>query len=56
VRRSFLQRECVLISSAGRVDSYNSEGPRRDNWYASVLWDEWENGVRERIDNLMARR
>jgi hypothetical protein len=38
------------------VDSYNPEGPRRDNWYASVLWDEWENGVRAHIDKLMARR
>ncbi|RSH91034.1 hypothetical protein EHS25_010210 [Saitozyma podzolica] len=42
--------------AAGRVDSYNPEGPRRDNWYASVLWDEWENGVRAHIDKLMARR
>lgn len=45
-----------LTSPAGRVDSYNPEGPRRDNWYASVLWDEWENGVRAHIDKLMARR
>ncbi|ORX37319.1 acyl-CoA N-acyltransferase [Kockovaella imperatae] len=28
----------------------------RDSWLASVIWEEWEGGVREHIDKLMARR
>lgn len=28
----------------------------RDTWVASVYWEEWENGVRDHIDALMARK
>ncbi|ORY25917.1 hypothetical protein BCR39DRAFT_542512 [Naematelia encephala] len=28
----------------------------RDSWLASVIWTEWEGGVRDHVDKLMARR
>ncbi len=28
----------------------------RDGWVGSVLWEEWESGVRDHIDSLMERR
>lgn len=28
----------------------------RNDWYSSVTWYEWEDGVREHVDKLMARR
>lgn len=42
----------------GRQDSERSDWGVRDDWYASVMWYEWEGegGVREHIDTLMARR
>jgi hypothetical protein len=29
---------------------------QRDTWMASTTWQEWEGGVREHVDKLMARR
>lgn len=45
---------CFLV--AGRQGVRNADCMVRDNWYASVTWDEWEEGVRDHIDQLMARR
>ena len=28
----------------------------RDTWCASVIWEEWQAGVRDNVDKLMARR
>lgn len=28
----------------------------RDSWLACITWQDWENGAREHIDKLMARR
>jgi hypothetical protein len=28
----------------------------RDNWFSSVTWEDWEAGVREHVDKLMARK
>ena len=28
----------------------------RDTWIASVIWEEWEDGTRDHVDKLMARR
>jgi hypothetical protein len=28
----------------------------RDTWIGSVIWEEWESGIREHMDGLMARR
>jgi len=40
----------------GRQGTYNADHMVRDNWWASVTWEDWEGGVREHIDRLMARR
>ncbi|CAD6563945.1 MAG: hypothetical protein TREMPRED_002388 [Tremellales sp. Tagirdzhanova-0007] len=40
----------------GRKGDAQEEGMSRDNWYASVIWEEWQAGVREHVDELMARR
>lgn len=28
----------------------------RDSWLASITWQDWEGGVKEHIDRLMARK
>ncbi|WRT67896.1 uncharacterized protein IL334_004870 [Kwoniella shivajii] len=43
-------------SRDGRQDVRQSDGQVRDDWYSSVTWYEWESGVRDHIDRLMARR
>jgi len=40
----------------GRQGTYNEDHMVRDNWWASVTWEDWEGGVREHVDRLMARR
>ena len=50
----FSQRRCEL-TTAGRKGE-REDHPSRDTWVASVYWEEWENGVKEHIDALMARK
>ncbi|WWC62707.1 uncharacterized protein I303_105304 [Kwoniella dejecticola CBS 10117] len=40
----------------GRQDVRQSDGQVRDDWYASVTWYEWEEGVRDHVDGLMSRQ
>jgi hypothetical protein len=30
--------------------------PSRDTFISSVYWEEWDGGVREHVDKLMARK
>ncbi|WVN85148.1 uncharacterized protein L203_100291 [Cryptococcus depauperatus CBS 7841] len=39
----------------GRPGVRQAECPVRDDWYSSVTWYEWEEGIREHVDKLMAR-
>lgn len=39
----------------GRQDSERADWGVRDDWYASVMWYEWEERVRAHVDSLMAR-
>ena len=54
--------ECLPLSRLGadhiegRKGTYNEDHIVRDNWWASVTWEDWDGGVREHIDRLMARR
>lgn len=41
---------------AGRKGDAFANGMQRDNWFASVIFEDWENGVRAHIDKLMARK
>ncbi|WVQ83021.1 hypothetical protein IAT38_005159 [Cryptococcus sp. DSM 104549] len=40
----------------GRPNVRQADCPVRDDWYSSVTWYEWEEGVRDHVDALMARR
>ncbi|WVO18989.1 uncharacterized protein IAS62_000265 [Cryptococcus decagattii] len=40
----------------GRQDVRQAECMVRNDWYSSVTWYEWEEGVREHVDKLMAGR
>lgn len=42
--------------TAGRKGTYNEDHMVRDNWWASVTFEDWDAGVRDHIDRLMARR
>jgi hypothetical protein len=42
--------------SAGRKGDYKQEHMTRDTWGASIIWEEWEEKVRDHVDALMARR
>lgn len=44
------------LTAAGRKGDAFENGMQRDNWFASVIFEDWENGVREHVDKLMARR
>ena len=44
-----------LLTTAGRKGE-REDCPSRDTWVASVFWEEWENGVKEHVDALMARK
>lgn len=39
----------------GRPGTDRADWPARDNWWASVIWEEWDDGVRDHVDQLMAR-
>lgn len=39
----------------GRPDE-REELKSRDTWTGSVLWDDWEDAVKEHVDKLMERR
>ncbi|WVR05823.1 hypothetical protein IAU60_002848 [Kwoniella sp. DSM 27419] len=43
-------------STPGRKGDAQEENMSRDSWLASVTWYDWEGGVREHVDQLMARR
>jgi hypothetical protein len=45
----------LLTYSAGRKGDYKEDCMTRDTWVASVIWEEWEERVREHVDRLMAR-
>jgi hypothetical protein len=49
-------RKTLADSTAGRPGTEREDGMARDNWWGSVIWEEWEGGVRDHIDKLMARR
>ncbi|RSH91026.1 hypothetical protein EHS25_010202 [Saitozyma podzolica] len=40
----------------GRKGDYKQEHMTRDTWGASIIWEEWEEKVRDHVDALMARR
>ncbi|KAK1925777.1 acyl-CoA N-acyltransferase [Papiliotrema laurentii] len=40
----------------GRKGDKFQDGQQRDNWFASIIADDWENGARDHIDKLMARK
>ncbi|KAK4687051.1 hypothetical protein P7C73_g3067, partial [Tremellales sp. Uapishka_1] len=40
----------------GRKGEQDEKQMTRDTWVASIQWEEWEGGVREHVDKLMARR
>ncbi|WWC66433.1 uncharacterized protein I206_100335 [Kwoniella pini CBS 10737] len=40
----------------GRKGDYQEDQMTRDSWLASIGWDQWEEGIREHVDKLMARR
>jgi len=40
----------------GRKGDSHENCASRDNWYSSVIWEDWEGGVRDHVDRLMARR
>ncbi|WWC99613.1 hypothetical protein V866_006517 [Kwoniella sp. B9012] len=40
----------------GRKGDYQEDQMTRDSWLACISWDQWEDGVREHVDQLMARR
>ncbi|TYJ53772.1 hypothetical protein B9479_005612 [Cryptococcus floricola] len=59
------------VQKAKRVLSVGKEGARRgrkgegvkreecdvrDDWVSGLVWDEWEHGVKENVDGLMARK
>jgi hypothetical protein len=41
---------------AGRKGDRYDNQMQRDNWYAAVTFEDWENGVRDHVDKLIARR
>ncbi|WVQ73130.1 hypothetical protein IAR50_002694 [Cryptococcus sp. DSM 104548] len=54
---------CQRVLPAGKVGVRDgrpgvrfSECPVRNDWYSSLTWYEWEEGGREHVDALMARR
>lgn len=57
-RRLWVDADADATMIDGRKDSEKSDWGVRDDWYASVMWYDWEKegGVREHIDKLMARR
>ncbi|WRT64075.1 uncharacterized protein IL334_001003 [Kwoniella shivajii] len=40
----------------GRKGDYQEDQMTRDSWLACISWDQWEDGVRDHLDQLMARR
>ncbi|KAK8865855.1 hypothetical protein IAR55_001003 [Kwoniella newhampshirensis] len=40
----------------GRKGDYLEDQMTRDSWLASISWDQWEGGVRDHVDKLMARK
>jgi hypothetical protein len=44
------------LRPAGRKGDKFQDGQQRDNWFASIIADDWENGARDHIDKLMARK
>ncbi len=40
----------------GRKGVKFEDGESRDNWFASIIWTEWEESVKDHIDTLMARQ
>jgi hypothetical protein len=52
----WMWRKTLADSTAGRPGTEREDGMARDNWWGSVIWEEWEGGVRDHIDKLMARR
>ncbi|WWC86175.1 uncharacterized protein L201_001048 [Kwoniella dendrophila CBS 6074] len=40
----------------GRKGDRFEDQMTRDSWLASISWDQWEGGVRDHVDKLMARR
>ena len=44
----------VAVKQPGDLET--RKNPGWDSWMASLMWDEWEGGVRERGEKLMARR
>lgn len=53
--RTLTVRQVRVLMIAGRKGD-REDHPSRDTWVASVYWEEWENGVKEHIDKLIARR
>ena len=54
--RNAIQVGAKRLMVAGRKGDKFESGMQRDNWYASVIFEEWENGTRNHIDTLMARK
>ncbi|WVQ83045.1 hypothetical protein IAT38_005183 [Cryptococcus sp. DSM 104549] len=61
------KHEGILRSLRVPADGKNGTRPGRkgdlrencasaDSWWSSVIWEEWEGGVREHVDRLMARK
>lgn len=46
----------LICDLAGRKGDRYENQMQRDNWYAAVTFEDWENGVRDHVDKLMARR
>ncbi len=44
------------LTTEGRPGVRGADRMQRDTWMASTTWQEWEGGVREHVDKLMARR
>ena len=44
----------LLTVAARKGDA--APGMQRDNWYASVICDDWDESVRDHVDGLMARK
>lgn len=55
-RKSVSERDDACANTSAGRKGEREECPSRDTWVASVYWEEWENGVREHIDTLMARK
>jgi RimJ/RimL family protein N-acetyltransferase len=43
-------------SVAGRKGDYREDCMSRDTFVGSITWQDWENGSKEHIDKLMARK